>query len=567
MRRNPAMTFLPIVNRELRVAARRWSTYWLRSGAALAVIAAGTWLFVILHDEAPRVIATTLFCVMTGSAVLYALLSGVRTTADCLSEEKREGTLGLLFLTDLRGYDVVVGKLVASSLNAFYAVVAAMPMLAIPLLMGGVTVGEFGRMALVALNTLFGSLALGLGVSALSHSGQTARGLTLLVLLVLAAGFPALGGTLALWGKTRQFTWLLLLPSPGFSYYLALDFAYKLNSEKFWYSVGFFNALGWLALALACAVAPRSWQDRPADAKTLRWRERWQFWNYGDLAERTGFRRRLLARNAFFWLASRVRLRPALVWAVLLLTACLWMWGLAKFRRDWLDPGVYVSTGLLLNFVLRCWFAIESTRQLAEERRTGTLELLLSTPLRVSEILHGQFLALRRQFLGPVVVVLLAEFAFLYGSVTAVADADERLAWSCFWGAGMVMMLADLAALYWVGMWQGLTARNPSRASSAGLARILVAPWAAYGLVLVLMVVLSFGRNPQPDPGWKFFLGLWFVLGLVADLGFALSARHNLLTRFRQTAQERYQARAGFWKRLAAGLRPAPSPPPVQPPR
>ena len=31
-------------------------------------------------------------------------------TADCLSEEKREGTLGLLFLTDLRGYDIVVSS-------------------------------------------------------------------------------------------------------------------------------------------------------------------------------------------------------------------------------------------------------------------------------------------------------------------------------------------------------------------------------------------------------------------------------------------------------------------------
>ena len=56
-----------------------------------------------------------LFCILTGSAVFYCLLSGVWFTADCLSEEKREGTLGLLFLTDLKGYDVVLGKLVATS--------------------------------------------------------------------------------------------------------------------------------------------------------------------------------------------------------------------------------------------------------------------------------------------------------------------------------------------------------------------------------------------------------------------------------------------------------------------
>ena len=86
------------------------------------------------------------------------MFTGVRSTADCLSEEKRDGTLGLLFLTDLKGYDVVGGKLVATSLNAFYGLTAIFPLLAIPLLMGGVTNGEFWRMALVLANTFLFSL-------------------------------------------------------------------------------------------------------------------------------------------------------------------------------------------------------------------------------------------------------------------------------------------------------------------------------------------------------------------------------------------------------------------------
>jgi hypothetical protein len=39
------MTFLPIVARELRVAARRRGTYWVRSGAALGILVVGTWFF------------------------------------------------------------------------------------------------------------------------------------------------------------------------------------------------------------------------------------------------------------------------------------------------------------------------------------------------------------------------------------------------------------------------------------------------------------------------------------------------------------------------------------------
>ena len=75
-------------------------------------------------------------------AFLGCLFSGVFLTADSLSGEKREGTLGLLFLTDLKGYDVVFGKLIATSLNGFYALLAIFPVLALPLVMGGVTFWE-----------------------------------------------------------------------------------------------------------------------------------------------------------------------------------------------------------------------------------------------------------------------------------------------------------------------------------------------------------------------------------------------------------------------------------------
>jgi len=97
-------------------------------------------------------------------AFAFSLLAGMFLTADCLSEEKREGTLGLLFLTPLKGHDVVFGKLIATSLHAFYGLLAILPLLALPLLMGGVTLGEFWRVNLVLVTTLFLSLAMGMFV-------------------------------------------------------------------------------------------------------------------------------------------------------------------------------------------------------------------------------------------------------------------------------------------------------------------------------------------------------------------------------------------------------------------
>src|SRR3974390_3432096 len=118
------MTFLPIVNRELRVAARRHSTYWVRLLLAMAAVLIGFFLY-LANTRTPRAeVAQQIFGGLAFLALIYGLASGRRFTADCLSEEKREGTLGLLFLTDLNGYDVVLGKLTATSVSAFFGLLA-----------------------------------------------------------------------------------------------------------------------------------------------------------------------------------------------------------------------------------------------------------------------------------------------------------------------------------------------------------------------------------------------------------------------------------------------------------
>jgi hypothetical protein len=81
--------------------------------------------------------------------------------------------------------------------NGFYAVLAVVPMVAIPLLMGGGTVGQFWRMALVALNTLFFSLSVGILVSSFSRDPRQAAGLTFLALVTVTGLLPACGAWLA----------------------------------------------------------------------------------------------------------------------------------------------------------------------------------------------------------------------------------------------------------------------------------------------------------------------------------------------------------------------------------
>src|SRR5207245_7820851 len=187
------MTFLPIVERELRAAARRKGTYRIRSWTALLAIVVSLFALIFLWLARGRgSLGNPLFTYLTGYAFGLCLLAGIFLTADCLSEEKREGTLGLLFLTDLHAYDVVLGKFVALLVSALYGLLALLPIIAISLLLGGVTGGEFWRKALALMNALFVSLSAGIWVSAWAREGQRAMGGALGLLLILVAGLPAL---------------------------------------------------------------------------------------------------------------------------------------------------------------------------------------------------------------------------------------------------------------------------------------------------------------------------------------------------------------------------------------
>src|SRR5688572_701308 len=135
---------LPVVTRELRVASKRRATYRLR------------WI-VALFGSICIIIATTAanYSVAAGQAVFWTAAvvmtfvcaaSGLLLTADSISREKRDGTLGLLFLTRLTSVDVVLGKLTVGALTGCVAL-AGLPFLAFSLCLGGVTVDELWQMS------------------------------------------------------------------------------------------------------------------------------------------------------------------------------------------------------------------------------------------------------------------------------------------------------------------------------------------------------------------------------------------------------------------------------------
>src|SRR2546426_11176381 len=77
--------------------------------------------------------------------------------------------------------------------SAFYGLLAILPVMAIPLLAGGVTPGEVARMVCVLINTLFFSLAAGMLVSAFSRWGKRAMIATGIVIFIGTFGVEVPG--------------------------------------------------------------------------------------------------------------------------------------------------------------------------------------------------------------------------------------------------------------------------------------------------------------------------------------------------------------------------------------
>jgi ABC-type transport system involved in multi-copper enzyme maturation permease subunit len=125
----------PVVQREMRETARRPLNYWLRVlGASVGVVI--FWV-VGLAREPDSFIGNQLFTNIH-RLVLFLICAIVPAlTSDCIARERRDGTLGLLFMTPLTASGIVVGKVVAQVMRALTLWLAVTPLLAIPFLYGG----------------------------------------------------------------------------------------------------------------------------------------------------------------------------------------------------------------------------------------------------------------------------------------------------------------------------------------------------------------------------------------------------------------------------------------------
>src|SRR5260221_11497484 len=131
------MTALPLVTRELQAEAGRPFNYWLRALGAGSVLAA--FMLTSLNlQAAPAQHGAALFMALNSALSIAIWILVPVLTADCISREKRDGTLGLLFLTPLTAGDIIIAKVLIHGLRAATLIVAALPLLGLPLILDGV---------------------------------------------------------------------------------------------------------------------------------------------------------------------------------------------------------------------------------------------------------------------------------------------------------------------------------------------------------------------------------------------------------------------------------------------
>jgi len=421
--------------------------------------------------------------------------------ADCISRERREGTIGLLFLTPLRARDVVLAKGLVHGLRAFSLLLAVLPVMAIALLLGGVSWVDIALSLITNFNSLCWALAAGLFASSISKTWI--RSQLLAFLFVACFGFVflmAVGlNVLVLGGSTR---WTSFYTANELDRAVAVGFLAATDYDQWWDKViaarsqlawifsGFRMALMsilflWLITELAAWNLRRFWREEPPSEGRV-WLEKKLTTPILMVSFLRSWMRRKLERNPIGWLEART-------WSGRLVT---WGWFavmISIYSAAFSNSDVNRSLDLLQKFM--AWLllgivAVSAAGSFQRERETGVLELLLISPMRIGQIIGGRLRGLWGQFL-PALLLLLGIWAFLSTFFPAPHNIGALIEFFC--GAFLTLPV--------IGLYYSLRRAN---FISAFLSTVFVGLAVPYGIQLAL------------NSGVQFVLGMnvFYLVGL-----------------------------------------------------
>ncbi|MBN9517611.1 ABC transporter permease, partial [bacterium] len=135
----------PIFNRELVTVPRRSGHYGARAAVVglLGILGITTWQATVGFDRDATLGETAafgllLFQIVAFVQLLLTLFFAALSAASAVSQEKDRRTFVLLLITDMRDYEIVLGKLLGALLPISVQLLVTAPVLALFLLLGGI---------------------------------------------------------------------------------------------------------------------------------------------------------------------------------------------------------------------------------------------------------------------------------------------------------------------------------------------------------------------------------------------------------------------------------------------
>jgi ABC-type transport system involved in multi-copper enzyme maturation permease subunit len=513
----------PIFARETLTMPRRARHYLLRSAylGLLWILGLTAWQTTVgwsqtatLGDNAR--FNLLLFQLLTYVQLTLLLFFAALSAASAITQEKDRRTFILLLLTDLRNYEIVLGKLFGSLLQILIFLLAAVPLLALTLLLGGIAPAQVAEALVVLAGTAVAAGSLG-GLVALWRD-KTFQALALTVLFIVLYLCLVRGLTvLTAWGVPASAveSWqerlepLLALQSvfePPAAAVPALPAAYAFGLAMLVLAV-LLN--GWAILRL------RVWN--PSGEPIIQ-REQIEDEDIKDRARAhaaPGVVRKVWA-NPILWREIMTRAygrRPLLVKAAYLIAlALVCYYALAPLLsgrpREWDAAWGLVPVGILSLLLV----SAQAVTAVTGERDLGALDLLLVTDLSPREFIFGKLLGIcynTKEFLLPplILTVFYAALGRLASPPTFTRNFEAGL---CV-AAGTVILLAFTMVL---GMHVAL--RN-SQSRQAVMQTLGTVFFLSVGTMLCIALILINGRFEYQWFSFIFFIaagigGFWWVL-------------------------------------------------------
>lgn len=544
------MACLPLIERELRVALRKLRPVQGRLKVAGWAVG-GSGLFLLLGaigggESFGRKLEQYL-CI----AGLYFVLRVPASTAGVLAEERRNETLGLLFLSGMGALEVFASKFLSAALVAFTNLLALFPMLALPFLTGGIPFDTFLATICSLPTLMLFALAISMLASVLAREEGAASVLAFaigaaLCLLPLAIYFAQTNLSAR---PNLSHGWLELSPAYG-PWLLWNSFQHGFlpgAKVEFWRNLALTWAWSVTALGAAAFFLKRIWRERDPQDSHSGWLGRWQEFVHGNRE----FRRRLaqdwLEANPFVWLIGRDRQNVMISSLVIGGIVLAWLLCWATWPRQWPAVLNFFMTAALLNLTLGWITRRTAAKALGLPRRDGAYELLLTTLLTPEEIVWGTFEALRWQFRRLTFCVFsLNLLLMLAGLLVRQWNGPALVVYFTMWAMMLawIWQLASRASRVLPVMWVSLNCGRPELAvwRTSGLNY--------FGWIWVLLSLPTLARGlrgfPSGSFGELFFVLFCICAWLIVSLSNKNPSRKNaaiireerLINEFREIVRE-----------------------------